>query len=250
MVYDLMIGVILAAGRGSRLNPLTHDTPKCLVEVCNKKILQYQLDAYKEANIKRIIIVIGYKANDIVEYCKNIDFLEITFIYNETYKSNENMYSLYLARNYLKGKDFILNNADLCIDKNLIKNMLKDTRTNLIAVDNKIYTQDLMKIILNKNKQISNISKNITQEEAFGCAIDFYKISSVSSSILFDKIIEIIELNKDLTYWFENAFQQLFNNESFKFDFFDIKNIKWFEVDNTNDLLIAEQLFYYEKTTT
>ena len=72
-----MIGVILAAGVGSRLRPMTNNKPKCMVTTAGLPILQYQLNAYINAGIKDIIIVVGYEGSAIVEYCKHIKDINI-----------------------------------------------------------------------------------------------------------------------------------------------------------------------------
>ena len=77
-----MIGVILAAGVGSRLRPMTNNKPKCLVTTAGKPILQYQIDAYKEAGIDELIIIVGYEGGAIREYCKHIKDIKIQIIEN------------------------------------------------------------------------------------------------------------------------------------------------------------------------
>ncbi|MCT8668284.1 NTP transferase domain-containing protein, partial [Glaesserella parasuis] len=142
-----MKGVILAAGIGSRLRPMTDDKPKCLVKVSGKPMLEYQLDAYRMAGIKDIVIVIGYKGEHIERYCRYINDLNITIIKNEEYEETNNMYSLYLAKEHLQGEPFILNNADLVIEKEIIANMLAAKEDNLVAVDVGLYNDESMKII-------------------------------------------------------------------------------------------------------
>ena len=108
-----MKAIILAAGIGSRLRPLTNNIPKCLVEVNNKSIIEYQIDAYLEAKVEEIIIITGYLSKHLVEFIqKKYKSENIKFIENKNYNDTNNMYSLYLAKDYLLDKNFILSNAD------------------------------------------------------------------------------------------------------------------------------------------
>ncbi|EPJ2546225.1 sugar phosphate nucleotidyltransferase, partial [Escherichia albertii] len=89
-----MNGVILAAGVGSRLRPITSNKPKCLVKVAGIPILEYQLNAYRQAGINNIYIIVGYEGEKIRNYCKYIKDLNITIVENDEYETTNNMYSL------------------------------------------------------------------------------------------------------------------------------------------------------------
>lgn len=237
-----MKGVILAAGIGSRLRPLTDDKPKCLVKVAGKPMLEYQLDAYRMAGIQDVIIIVGYKGEQIEKYCRYIDDLNITIINNEEYEDTNNMYSLYLAKQYLDGQDFILNNADLVIEQDIVKNMIESCVPNLVAVDVGLFNDESMKIICDEQGYIRDISKQITQNQANGCSIDFYKISKEISRTLFKEITETIEggNRKD---WTEVALQRIFKQPEVRFEVLNVSGKRWVEVDNHDDLSLADSYF-------
>lgn len=238
-----MIGIILAAGVGSRLRPMTNDKPKCLVSTAGKAILQYQIDAYIEAGINELIIIVGYEGKAIRDYCKHIKGIDITILENSDYETTNNMYSLYLARELAKGQDFILNNADLSIDKSIVKNLLQFPERNAIAVDSSIYNDESMKISTNIKGYISDISKKIPQDKASACSIDFYKFSASASETFFDEITRIVEDEGNLKDWTEVAMQRLFNEERLDFAACDIAGLKWVEIDNYDDLALSDRLF-------
>ncbi|AMW16053.1 HAD-IIA family hydrolase [Glaesserella parasuis] len=237
-----MKGVILAAGIGSRLRPMTDDKPKCLVKVSGKPMLEYQLDAYRMAGIKDIVIVIGYKGEHIERYCRYINDLNITIIKNEEYEETNNMYSLYLAKEHLQGEPFILNNADLVIEKEIIANMLAAKEDNLVAVDVGLYNDESMKIICDSEGYIRDISKKIPQDRAVGCSIDFYKISHQISTLLFKEITETIE-EGNRKNWTEVALQRIFQRKDVLFSVLNISKYKWVEIDNCDDLALADMYF-------
>lgn len=242
-----MIGVILAAGVGSRLRPMTNDKPKCLVTTAGKTILQYQLDSYIEAGIRDLIIVVGYEGEKIKSYCKHIKNINITIIDNDNYENTNNMYSLYLAKDFIKGKCFILNNADLSIESSLVKMLVDDKRNDLVAVDVGLYNEESMKLAVNSDGIITDISKQILEPQAYGCSIDFYKFSNASSEIFFDEIENIIEVNKNLKDWTEVAMQRLFVSEALRFEPFDINGLSWVEIDNYDDLALSDEIFSQKK---
>lgn len=242
-----MIGVILAAGVGSRLRPMTNDKPKCLVTTAGKTILQYQLDTYKEAGIKELVIVVGYEGQAIREYCKHIKDFHITIVENKIYEDTNNMYSFYLAKEHVKGKPFILNNADLSVDSSLVSKMLSDEREDLVAVDAGLFNEESMKVTVSPEGHIIDISKKITETDSFGCSIDFYKFSVKSSVIFFNELESIIEKDKNLKDWTEVAMQRLFKSQSLKFEAFDINGLPWVEIDNYDDLALSDEIFAQKK---
>jgi choline kinase len=242
-----MIGVILAAGVGSRLRPMTNDKPKCLVTTAGKTILEYQLDAYKEAGIEELVIVLGYESQAVKDYLKyNKDF-KIRIIENEIYEETNNMYSFYLTRDYVEGKAFVLNNADLSIESNLVADMIADTREDLVAVDVGMFNDESMKVSINEDGFISDISKQVPKEKAVGCSIDFYKFSEKSSLRFFQEMKTIIESDKNLKDWTEVAMQRLFHSQALHFNVFDIDGLAWVEIDNYEDLALSDEIFSKKK---
>jgi len=127
--------VIVAAGKGTRLKPLTDNLPKCLVEINGKSILSYQLDAIIENDITDLAIVIGYNGHMIKEkiYSNNYhEKIKVTFIENNNYENTGSCYSLYLCRDYLDGYGYIHTNSDLIFNCNTLKLLLDDENPNSI----------------------------------------------------------------------------------------------------------------------
>ena len=239
----MTIGAILAAGVGSRLRPMTNQKPKCLVTCANKAILQYQLDSYAEAGVSDIYIVVGYEGEVIREYCKHIKNLRIIIVENPIYEDSNNMYSLYLLKKYIAGNQFVLNNADLTISPQLVSLMLSDSRPDLIAVDVGYHDDESMKVSVDHDGIITDISKEIAIDEAHGCSIDFYKFSEESSGIFFAEMEKIIEGEKNLRDWTEVAMQRLFQSRKMRFHAADIGGMPWVEIDNYDDLALSDKIF-------
>lgn len=238
-----MIGVILAAGVGSRLRPMTNTKPKCLVTTAGKAILQYQIDAYQHAGIETVIIVVGYEGAAIRDYCKHLKGINIVIVENTDYEDTNNMYSLHLTRKYVAGKPFILNNADLSIDPVIVRRLLDAPFDNAIAVDRSLYNVESMKISVDSAGLISDIAKTIAEPAAYACSIDFYKFSAQASKVFFDEMNAIIEVTGNRKDWTEVAMQQLFKSRRMDFYPCDITGCSWVEIDNYADLALSDRLF-------
>jgi HAD superfamily hydrolase (TIGR01450 family) len=237
------IGVILAAGLGSRLRPLTNKIPKCLIKTAGKEILQYQIDSYVKAGIKKLIIITGYESSQIKNFVKNNKDLNIKLIVNDDYEVTNNMYSFYLAIKEIKGKPFILNNADLAIDKNIIGSILNHPSESGVAIDNSFFSKESMKVIVNLKGYISDISKKISKMNSNGNSIDFYKFSKKDGQIFIKEVKKIIEKEKNFKDWTEVALQRLFKLQILKFKGINIFGKNWVEIDNYEDLAISDRKF-------
>ena len=153
------------------------------------------------------------------------------------------MYSLYLTREYAESKPFILNNADLSIDPSILQTLVHCPEQDAIAVDTSLFNDESMKIDVDENGVIVDISKGITEENSFGCSIDFYKFSGQSSSIFFGEMRQIIEGENNLKDWTEVAMQRLMQSGRLHFRPCDISGKPWVEVDNYEDLALSDRVF-------
>lgn len=236
-----MKAVILAAGAGLRLKPITDSKPKTLVKVNNKPILHYILDSLKNNNINEIVICIGYKGEILKNYCElNFPEMHIQYVENNEHDVTNNMYSLYLARDFIQD-DIILMNADLVYDERIIT-LLKDQNTSCIAVDPFSYFEESMKVVVEKERVIA-ISKAISKEKSYGCSIDIYKILRRDTGLLINEMDRIINVDKDKNQWTEVMLNNLLKSQLLQAKPISIRNYKWVEVDNFEDLSKAEQIF-------
>ena len=134
-----MIAVILAAGMASRLRPLTNDRPKCLLTVGTRCLLGRTVDSIKAAGITELVVVTGYRGEMIRSFLTdNYKDMQISFVDNVDYQTTNNIYSLWLAKDYVAGKDFILLDSDILFDGRIINRLLESEGTCLAVNTHKL----------------------------------------------------------------------------------------------------------------
>ena len=235
-----MKAVILAAGLGTRLRPITDEVPKCLVPVNGISIIDKQISNLLKGGVDEIIVVGGYKSNILLEYLSKYSFVK--FVDNVRYAETNNMYSLYLAYQYIADSEFILMNRDVYFDANIVEGLLKPewNGKSLIACDRSGYMEESMKIMVDGQGAISHISKKISESEYYAVSIDVYKLNRQASRALLVQIKDTIEVKKDENSWTEVALDEIFTQCCFVP--YSIEG-RWFEIDNYDDLHKAEEIF-------
>ncbi len=233
-----MKALILAAGLGTRLAPITDNCPKSLVPVNGKPILIKQIENLYENGITDITIVSGYKAEILESRVKEL-YPEINIINSVDYATTNNMYSAYMAKDALADSEFLMMNADVFYDASVITALLKCDAPNAIVTDIGYYLEESMKVV-EENGRLVRISKAITEKEALGASIDVYKFSKEGGAAFFNKCAEYIEDKKELKMWSEVALNDILLDIEFK----ACPLVgRWLEIDNHDDLHAAEKLF-------
>lgn len=233
-----MKALILAAGFGSRLAPITDTRPKSLVPVNGKPILLKQIENLHENGITDITVISGY-LGDMLEKTIHEKYPEIHIIYSADYATTNNMYSAYLAREAMCESDFLMMNADVFFDASVITALLKCRHPNAIVVEIGRYLEESMKVA-EQNGRLIEISKAIPAPRALGVSIDVYKFSKEAGAAFFKKCADYIENNKELKMWSEVALNDILSHVQFKAC---PLSGRWLEIDNHEDLAAAEKLF-------
>lgn len=233
-----MKALILAAGFGSRLAPITNDIPKSLVKVNGQPILFKQIDNLLENGITDITVVSGYKA-DVMERELGKTYPNVKIIESTDYKTTNNMYSAFLGIKAIGSGGFLMMNADVFYDASVIKALLDFKEKDAIVVDIGTYNEESMKVI-EKDGRIVSISKQIAEKDALGSSIDVYKFSEYGAKAFFAKCKEYIEDKKIVNLWSEVALNDILSETTFKAC---PLSGRWYEIDNHEDLAAAEKLF-------
>lgn len=193
-----MKAIILAAGKGTRLKPLTNDKPKCLVSVNEKPLVEYQLEIFKKHSIKNTFIVSGYKSG-------KLNYLNVPLIINELFDSTNMLYSLFCALEELKG-EVLITYGDSVYSKEVITSVLNCKHDICVAIDTdwKYYWDsryddpltDLETLRLNNTGEIieiGNVPKNYNQIQ--GQYIGLIKLSAKGSDIFSKELTLLLKEN-------------------------------------------------------
>lgn len=233
-----MKALILAAGFGTRLEPITRTIPKSLVPVNGTPIIFKQIDNLLLNDINDITIISGYKA-DVLRKRTLEKYPMVKIIESIDYASTNNMYSAYLGMKSMGIGEMLMMNADVFFDSSVIKALLECPYSNAIVVDIGKYNEESMKVVEERGRLIA-ISKQITKEQALGCSIDIYKFSANGCRAFFEQCEDYIYKRKELKKWSEVALNDILPLVEFKAC---VLNGRWFEIDNHEDLSAAEKLF-------
>ena len=232
--------LLLAAGTGSRLRPLTLDAPKCLTEVGGIPILGRLIDSLRSQGIKRLVVVTGYLDHRIREFLQKtaID-IHVDYIFNPIYQSTNNIYSLWLARQAIR-EPFLLIESDLIFHASMLDEMLTPDK---IAVSQLLPWMNGTTVELNSENRIAafHTKREIVNGPSYK-TVNIYSLSLQS----WRKVVAQLDCyiaDERLGGYYEEVFARMVSDGTLAFDavFFD-KN-HWYEIDTVKDLHQAEKLF-------
>jgi choline kinase len=235
-----MKAVILCAGRGVRLLPLTEDTPKCLLEFGPKTLLEYAIESFKNEGIEEILLVTGFKEESIRALVERRGFSHIKYVRNSDYLKTNTAFSLNLALKHMDD-DFIQINGDVIFDPTILSDLLGHPEKNCVVVDNSI-DLDMEEVkVIGLNGIISRIGKDLDPSKCMGEAIGINKIARDTIPRLSQEF-DALEKKGELNHFFEKGFDLL----SDKTDSFGIllTDKLWTEIDTLNDFNHAKNEVY------
>jgi choline kinase len=226
--------IILAAGRGTRMNLTTKKIPKCLLHVGKKTILDRQIDILLKNGIKDILIVTGYKS-DLIK--KHLFKKNIKIVYNKNYKKYDNLFSIWSVKDFIK-TNFICIYGDLIFNEKLLSSFLQSSNSSLI-VDKPLHVYDSHSVII-KESLIKNINFDTKKYVPSGQFIGILKFNDDSIN-LFKKGLDFFYQNNDLNGEFVRLIKFLLD----KIDIhaFPIKQNIWINVNDGKNYEIAKNLF-------
>jgi choline kinase len=241
------IAVILAAGRGSRLKELSLEQPKPMIQVNDVTIISNLVQHIISSQVKHIVIIVGYMANRLKEHLAPFQpQANITFVENEIYDRTNNIYTLWLAKEYLKN-GFFLFEADVFIEQSIVRDFLNAPQADVMLVDK--FTPDMNGTVVDfdDDKKVQGMYLNRDQGENFSFdykfkTVNFYKISAALTQDFFlPKLDEHIS-GKDTGSYYEVIIKEAIENGHI-FYAFETGKRKWYEIDTRSDLETAQRIF-------
>lgn len=248
-----MQAIILAAGMGRRLGEYTKNNTKCMLSINGEKLIDRTLTILSNLNVTKVIIVIGYKGENLKNHIGNRyhGLLDIEYVNNPIYDKTNNIYSLSLAKEKMIKDDTLLFESDIIYDESIVKKLLDNTWPNLALVAKWEYWMDGTVVkIDNENNILSFVSKDMFN---FHDTDDYYKTINIykfSKEFARNKYIPF--LNAYCQAWGNNEYYEqvlkvlTFLNRT-ELKALPISDEKWYEIDDIQDLDIAETIFSDEQ---
>lgn len=236
-----MKAVILAAGMASRLRPLTDKCPKCLLTVGSRSLLQRTVDSVKAAGINDLTVVTGYREEMIRSFLtEHYPDMRLTFINNADYATTNNIYSLWLARPSVDGEDFILLDSDILFDPAVVKR-IAETKNTALAVNTHKLGEEEMKVIVDADNMVTEISKTLEISRALGESVGIEKIEADYSKALYAELEKMIEQENLVDIFYERAFERLIP-QGYSFRAVNTTDLFSIELDTVDDFNQAKEL--------
>ena len=234
---------VLAAGTASRLRPLTDNTPKCLLKLGPKSILERTIDNLINNKIEDLIIVTGYLEKMIKSFIDGkYPLLNVTYIFNDVFDSTNNIYSLWLIKDHIQDSDILLMDSDIIFDQGIIQLLLNSGEGNILAVrSDQNLSNEEMKVTVDESNHVRRISKEIDPNLAVGESIGIEKFEPNFLKVLFEKLSDRVVTNGRVNDFYEAAFQDAIDDGS-TIIALDVGEYKCIEVDTAEDIEYAEKL--------
>jgi len=237
-----MKAVILAAGVGSRLQPLTDVTPKGLVSVAGKPMMGYAVEAFGAAGFSEVLVVAGHLADQVQAYC-DASPVKCTVVHNPRYDTANNYYSLLVAEEALGGEEFIKVDSDLVFLPTVLDRILAARGDLCIATDKGVQLgAEEMKIQLDDTGRVTGVSKLLDPATCVGESIGMERISAALFKTVFDELRQMDAENFTDAYY-EDAYHRLARRGQTDIRPVDVTGLPWCEIDDAKDLAQAEALF-------
>ena len=235
-----MKALILAAGVSRRLYPQTYNTPKCLLEVGGKPIINYQLEALSELGINDITMIVGYHREMLVGSVeKNFPKINFKFIVNHHFFETNTAYSVYIGKEALSDRHLLMN-ADVVYPKELLSKLYHSSFENVLAVDIKSCGREEVKVIDGGQNKISAIGKDLIEDHCLGEFIGVAKFSSMFMNEFVKALGQLIEAGGKNDY-FEAGIEKLLEKQLVHY--VDVSEYPCLEIDFIEDLELARKLF-------
>lgn len=235
-----MIGVILAAGMARRLRPLTDTKPKCLLKVGDRTLLERTVNAMCMAGIQEFLVVTGYRGEMIRDFLtSHFSLLTFHFLDNTDYEHNNNIYSLWMACQKVRGSEFLLMDSDILCDPAAIVRIAQE-QTSALAVNRHELGEEEMKVVVDADSRITEISKTCRPEDAMGESVGIEKITADYSEALARELDQMILQEGLIDIFYERAFERLIP-QGHTFKVVDTTHYFSYELDTPEDFQRAQE---------
>lgn len=245
-----MQAIILAAGMGRRLGEYTRDNTKCMLPVNGVRLIDRVLGQLSQLGLSRVVIVVGYKGQNLIDYIghRYDDRLKIEYVNNPVYDKTNNIYSLSLAKDKLQEDDTLLIESDLIFDDSLFRMILDNPYPNLALVDKYETWMDGTMVRIDEDNNIVNFipkkAFKYKDVDSYYKTVNIYKFSREFSQNKYVPFLDAYSKALGNNEYYEQVLRVITLLDNAELKALPITNgAKWYEIDDVQDLDIAETLF-------
>ena len=235
--------IILSAGQGRRLLPLTENVPKAALLAGRQSILEWQLEELSKTKTTEAVVVTGFGADQIDQIVDRQSYIACRTFYNPFYSFSDNLGTCWVAREEMSAP-YLLINGDTLFQRTIVSQLL-ETRENLpitIVTDTKVsYDEDDMKVITNGN-QLARVGKKLDLDghRVDGESIGMMRFNEEGANLFKDKLNDMMRHDSGSNQWYLAAIDAL--AQEGKVATCQIDGSTWCEVDDIEDLALAKEV--------
>jgi choline kinase len=234
--------ILLSAGQGSRMLPLTAERPKCLIEFSGRSLLEWQIEMLARGGVKRIDVVTGFMTDMVEDVLDGVHDprVEVRTRFNPFYKVADNLGSCWIAREAMEG-DFLILNGDTLVSEEIVAKVQQGSSWPIaVTVDVKdSYDSDDMKVTRD-GERLARIGKTLTAEESNAESIGFLAFQGEGADLFRNAVRAAMRTPEGVQHWYLKVIDSLASTS--KVGTVSIEGLGWAEVDFLNDIEIASAL--------
>lgn len=243
-----MQAIILAAGMGKRLGDLTKDNTKCMVKVGGVTLIERLLRQLEQYNINRVVMVVGYQAAHLRNYLSTLSVsLPIEFVENNVYDKTNNIYSLYLAKDYLQEDDTLLFESDIIVEDSIIGKLINHPHDSLALVDKFESWMDGTVVTLDEENRIQRFIPTdqfrYAEIPTYYKTVNIYKFGKTFSRQRYVPFLEAYCKALGNNEYYEQVLRVITMLDNADMRALPLHGEYWYEIDDIQDLDIAESMF-------
>lgn len=243
-----MQAIILAAGMGKRLGEYTKDNTKCMLEVNGIRLIDRALDHLHKLAVSRVVLVVGYKSQNVKDYVgKEFKGIPIVYVENSIYDRTNNIYSLYLAKDFLLEEDTLLLESDLIYNFDVLEKVHQDPYPNIALVDKYESWMDGTVVTIDECGKITNfIDKSLFKYDeikSYYKTVNIYKFSKDFSSRYYVPFLTAYCTALGQNEYYEQVLRIILDLRTAPLKALPLEGEIWYEIDDVQDLDIAEGMF-------
>lgn len=230
-----MKAIILSAGQGRRLLPLTAGTPKCGVEIAGQSLLEWQLGEVAQCGIDEVVVVTGFHADIVDDLVSRCSMVPVRTLHNPFFDASDNLGTCWVARSEITDP-FVIINGDTLFEAAILQKLLAspaNTPVTLVVDRKDHYDEDDMKVVVSDGR-LRRVGKRLELDDVNGESIGMMAFRGLGPAKFVSKVESLMRSDMGLKLWYLSAVDQL--AQSGEVGVCDIHGLSWCEVDDRDDL--------------